>query len=250
VGCGEEGREVISIVVVTYNRLAYTRECIASILAGCDVPAELIIVDNGSTDGTVEYLRELHPEGQVEQVLVTLNSDNEGCAVAYNQGFEAARGDPIWRIDNDVLVPPGFASVQLAAMDADPRLGMLTTDMEIDPRLRPEDVRIKSNSCVSYFQGPVWHNRGLGSWCMAHRRAMFEEVGYYRLDFGPQVMNDTDLQKRAENVGWRAGTMTGVVVGHLCSAREVEGELAYNLWKMKEQRDQVVAWERVWGKEP
>lgn len=234
---------MISLVVVTYNRLDYSKECIESILRNTDVPFELIIVDNGSADGTREWLTGLKAP-QAERFTLLLNEVNLGCAVAFNQGFRLADGDPIFRIDNDVIMPDGWASAFMGLWDSDPQLGMMATDLEAEPREYPEKVGV-FDPRISYFDGPVWHDHGLGSWCMAHRRAMFEQIGYYRTDFGLIVMNDTDLEKRAENAGWKLAIASGLRVGHLWQMA-TEDEREYNHWKIDQQAKHVETWNSIW----
>ena len=70
-----------SLVLVTHNELAYTRLCVDSIRLRTDEPYELIFVDNGSSDGTLDYLHSL------EGVTVIRNEDNRGFPAAVNQGL-------------------------------------------------------------------------------------------------------------------------------------------------------------------
>lgn len=242
---------MISIVVVTYNRIEYTKQCIQSILDNTDADFELCIVDNGSTDGTHEWLEELHsqfkPSGHAAKLTITLFDANKGCATAYNCGFEQAEGWLVFRIDNDVIVPRGWASAMIHAMESDPELGMLTTDLETEPRNHPDNVKVHPHVKVTYFNQVVWHDCGLGSWCMAHRKAMLDAIGLYTTIYDPIVLNDTDLEKRAQNAGWKLGTLTGLVVGHLWSMNTTPEEAAYNHWKISEQNRMVAKWNSIWG---
>lgn len=241
---------MISIVVVTWNRLDYTKRCVDSILRNTDVEAELILVDNGSTDGTGEWVVELargfRPGEHLKEIRWGLFAENAGCAEGYNRGFKMAAGDPIFRIDNDVIVPCGWASAFLALWESDPRIGMMTTDIEPAAWERPEQVVVLARRGVTYFRD-VWHDHGIGSWCMAHRRAMLDQVGCYRTDYGLIVHNDTDLEKRAEEAGWRLAVASGIRVGHLYGMLGTEDEARYNCWKWSEQIKHEETWNRIWG---
>src|SRR4029079_17208189 len=80
-----------SVVVVTYDGLPFTRLCLETVLAhGGEVDFELIVVDNGSSDGTPKYLTRLSREDR--RVRVLLNGRNTGFAVACNQGMGLANG--------------------------------------------------------------------------------------------------------------------------------------------------------------
>lgn len=235
---------MLSICVVTHDRLEYTKQCLESIISGTDVPYELIVVDSGSSDETPAYLVGLSERAlaSAETYYYGLFLENVGAAIAYNKAFTLAKGDVIVRIDNDVLVPPGWASSLLEWLDSDPNLGMLATDLVTD-RITPIGV---APSRIHYIDGPIWHDRGVGSWCIAMRRAMFDEVGYYRPLFGPYALQDNDLEKRAQNAGWRIGTLCGLTVRHLYSNEDpVEAE--FNAWKIQQYNEQISTWDRVWS---
>lgn len=230
---------MISIVVVTHNRLDYSKRCIDAILAGTDTKAELIVVDSGSTDGTVEWLSTLRSDKM--PIRTATYPDNVGAAIAYNKGFGLAKGDPV-RIDNDIVVPDHWASRLIEHFDADPRLGMLATGLVTD--MQSDDIGWFGGG-ISYHTDPVWHDCGIGSWCILMRRAMFDEVGYYRTLFGPYALNDNDLEKRAQNAGWRLGYLHGLRVGHLYSMETPE-EAEYNNWKIAEYQQNIETWNRIW----
>ena len=78
--------ELTSIVIVTFNELAFTKECVDSITLRTNEPYELIFVDNGSVDGTPGYLQ------SIKNAKVILNQDNRGFPAAVNQGLRFAKG--------------------------------------------------------------------------------------------------------------------------------------------------------------
>lgn len=94
----------VSIVVVTWNCLRDLRRCLSAIFAGDFADLEVIIVDNGSGDGTLEYLRTEHPS-----VRLLCNEGNLGHSKGVNQGIEAAVGDYVLVLDADAeLTPPAL----------------------------------------------------------------------------------------------------------------------------------------------
>jgi len=106
----------VSVVVINWNRLALLQTCLASLRA-CGEPLELIVVDNGSTDGSIEFLK-----SQADVVLVA-NERNEGYAPANNRGMALARGDYVLLLNNDTRVTRGFLDPMLALMEADATIG-------------------------------------------------------------------------------------------------------------------------------
>jgi len=113
---------LVIVVVVNWNGLADTLECLGS-LARLDYPNyDTVVVDNGSTDGSVPAIRE-----RFELVMVVENSENLGYAGGNNIGLEHAmrRGaDYALLLNNDTLVAPDCLCRLVAAAQADPEVGM------------------------------------------------------------------------------------------------------------------------------
>src|SRR5262245_38451575 len=121
--------DVTSIVIVTQDQLEYTRLCLASIFASTPEPYELIVVDNGSSDGTPDYLKGIGncKEGTNRPVRTTIamNPENRGFPAAANQGIGAATGQQIVLLNNDTIVTSGWLTRMLLALHSDPRIGMV-----------------------------------------------------------------------------------------------------------------------------
>jgi O-antigen biosynthesis protein len=103
-----------SIVMLTHNQLEYTRQCLESIRRLTDEPYELIVVDNGSTDGTVDDLRVM------DGVRLIVNEVNRGFPAAVNQGIAASRGSQVLLLNNDTVVTTGWLRRLLDALYCDP----------------------------------------------------------------------------------------------------------------------------------
>ena len=96
----------VSIIILTWNALEYTQKCVNSIQNHTRYPHEIVFVDNASTDGTVEYLRNL-VKGHSNYKLIE-NRENRGFAAGNNQGVSAASGEYVMLLNNDVLVSDGW----------------------------------------------------------------------------------------------------------------------------------------------
>jgi GT2 family glycosyltransferase len=96
-------RDLVSIVVVNYNGEAFLEECLASIVRHTDLPHEVILVDNGSRDASLDIVKEKFP-----RVRVIANDVNYGFAEANNQGVAASSGDLIVLLNNDTVVTEGW----------------------------------------------------------------------------------------------------------------------------------------------
>ena len=112
----------ISVVLPVYNAEVYVREAVESILAQSFTDFELIIINDGSTDGSGAILRELAAR---DARIVLVERPNDGLVSALNKGIERARADLIARMDaDDVAIPERFA-LQHARMVQKPKLAVL-----------------------------------------------------------------------------------------------------------------------------
>ena len=109
----------ISVIVPIYNQAPFIRETLDSVL-GQEYPnLELVLSDDGSTDGTSEILRE-YAAGQPERVKVVASEENTGIAGAFNRALEAHTGEYIAWLGGDDVMLPGKLDRQLAALQAHP----------------------------------------------------------------------------------------------------------------------------------
>jgi glycosyltransferase involved in cell wall biosynthesis len=103
-----------SIIVPCWNQLEFTRQCIVALRNHTRPPWELIVIDNGSTDGTGAYLSGVQDAAAVP-VAVIANGENRGFPAAVNQGLHQARGEFLVLLNNDVVVTDAWLD-QLAAL--------------------------------------------------------------------------------------------------------------------------------------
>lgn len=110
----------ISVIIPTYNRREYVQLAIDSVLAQSYTDYEIIVIDDGSTDGTSDALRARYGE-RVRLVTQT----NQGESVARNRGVQIAHGQYIALLDSDDLWLPDKLAKEMAMLEGDPRLGMV-----------------------------------------------------------------------------------------------------------------------------
>ena len=111
---------LLSVVVICWNSLERLRQLLDSVpdaLAG--IPHELILIDNGSTDGTADYIASFHPE-----IIYRRLGSNRGVAAARNRGIALAKGDYIWLIDDDTVINSEAVGAMLRHMEANPQCGI------------------------------------------------------------------------------------------------------------------------------
>jgi len=114
----------VSIVVLTLNNLPLTRQCLESIERHTARERyELIVVDNGSSDGTLDYLRQL--QKQHEHIRVIANKTNRGFAAGNNQGISITRSNAILLLNNDTVVTAGWLERLLGVLEQYPDVGLV-----------------------------------------------------------------------------------------------------------------------------
>ncbi len=209
-----------SIIVISYNKLPYTRLCVASLLHSRPLPAAIVVVDNGSQDGTVGYLADEFPgladEAGVNFVLLR-NDRNVGACTARNQALEVAKGQYIAFMDNDAAVRSrSWLQVLRNALEQENDIGI------VGPKLvfpfPPYDIEI-AGAAISPNGRVQYRGRGqpidasefnqpgevqcLISACWLMKREVYQQIGGLDEIFNPAQYEDFDLCYRARAAGWR-----------------------------------------------
>ena len=120
----------VSVIVPIYNQLSFTRETVESVLAQDHQNIELVLSDDGSTDGTSEVLREYAAQ-EPERVKMVASDENTGIAGAFNRALDAHRGDYIAWLGGDDVMLPGKLSRQVAALQLHPEAIGCCHDAEV-----------------------------------------------------------------------------------------------------------------------
>lgn len=219
-------RPLTTIVIPTFENLDLTRQCLGAIAMTTQLGTfELVVVDNGSRDGTREYLREQEADGRLRAVL---NDENLGFAHACNQGAALARGDYVLFLNNDTIPRAGWLAALVDAAEADPEIGVLGSKLlYADGRVQHAGVVCGEREgdpfpyhvylCQPADAPHVSRQRELqmvtGA-CLAIRRELFERVG----GFDEAYWNgheDLDLCLKARAAGAKVVYCPASVVTHL-----------------------------------
>ncbi|GAM11019.1 N-acetylglucosaminyl-diphospho-decaprenol L-rhamnosyltransferase [Geobacter sp. OR-1] len=211
----------VSIIIVNWNGRHHLAECLDSISVQTFRGVEVVLVDNGSTDGSVSFVRERYPWVK----LVGL-SENTGFATGNNRGLEQSVGEYLVTLNNDTKAEPNWLAELVAVADAHPGVGMV--GCRICSFADPDIVdSLGFGICRDGMSRGLFRRRrysllNMGSVeeilvpsaCAAlYRRAMIDEIGFFDDDFFAYA-EDTDLGLRGRFAGWGALLATQAVVLH------------------------------------
>jgi GT2 family glycosyltransferase len=211
-----------SIVVLCYNGLSETtRPCLESIVKNTPTSDyELIVVDNASSDGTVEYLKNF--AARYPNTKLHLNSLNKGYAGGNNDGIKLATGRYIILLNNDTLVPKGWLDRLLRLFDAHPALGLvgpITNSAGNEQRvdldgLTESNYEEISGSYIARQNGIWFTTERLGFFCVAMRRNIPEKIGLLDEQFSLGMFEDDDYCVRTKNAGFEIAVAEDCFVYH------------------------------------
>jgi len=198
-----------SVVIPNWNGRAWLEGCLSSLAAQSRLPLEVIVVDNGSTDGSAAYVRSEHPGVRVLEL-----DHNTGFAHAANQGLEAARGRFVALVNTDVVLAPEWLAAMSEALSTHPEAAAVACKILAlgDPGQVYDagDVLRRDGACEQRGRFGADH----GQWnqpgevfgaCAAaalyRRTAVMSVDGFDERFFA--YLEDVDLALRLALAGWR-----------------------------------------------
>jgi len=207
-----------SIIIVAYNSCGYLKACLDSVLAELGPEDELIVVDNGSTDGSPDLVEGCYPHVHL------IKGKNSGYAGGNNVGAAAARGDFLVFLNPDTVMRPGALSALVEPFGQHPAVGLTTACIVLMDR--PDTVNTCGNTMhytgLTYCRGmgrPRSHYSTSGEVdavsgaAFAIKRTLFAELGGFDEQFFMYV-EDSDLSLRARLAGFRCWYSADSVVLH------------------------------------
>lgn len=214
-------KPLVSIVILNWNGEALLEECLLSIRETLYRPFEVVVVDNASTDGSLELL-ERFPE-----VRAVVNDKNYGYAEGNNRGIAHCSGKYIVTLNNDITVDPAWLNAPVAALEADPSIGLVgCRQMSYYQHDRIDGLyhTVKKDLTFQAFgaqqelsSDPVFLQDGYtltvnGGSSMV-RKSMLDAIGGYDTRFFAYY-DEVDLCFKAFVNGWRAWYSSAAVVYH------------------------------------
>ena len=251
-------QNLVSIIILTHNRLEQTKKCVKRIRKHTPENHEIIFVDCRSIDKTVRWLKSQVWENKNYRLMET---DKQGISAnAYNRGIRQARGEFILLLDNDVLVGPDWLSGLLSCLNHSPETGIvvpMSRRASGIQQVAEEDYRSSNHldNIATAFKEKYRHRRiavrDIDNFCLLFRRKLVEDIGLIdeSLDHGSVMAYDFCLRAALEgyknyiagDVYVHCGGDTGSSTGDKVDAAVAEKK---GKWRPKEggdQRDKLAA---------
>ena len=223
------GETELSVVIVTYNTADLIGPCLASVTEGQDVPLEIFVVDNASSDGGADLVRAEFP-----RVRLVRNSGNRGFGAANNQVLGECRGRYILLLNPDTVVPPGALREMVAYMDAHPRVGLAGPRLLQPDGSRQDSVSFRypgEKHASSETEGLAGTIACVMGSCQIVRPDLMREVGGFDEDFF-LYGEDQDLCLRIRKRGYAIGCVESAEVMHYGGKSE-RGFPPADVWRKK-----------------
>ncbi|WP_440112356.1 glycosyltransferase family 2 protein [Paenibacillus sp. QZ-Y1] len=230
-----------SIIIPTYNGLDLLGPCVDAIrkYTGNHTPYEIIVVDNGSVDGTAAYCAR-------ERIRFVRFPDNRGFPAACNAGLRAACGDELLLLNNDVTVTPRWLENLLAALYSDASIGITGPVTNYASGIQQVKLDFRN---MDHFQELAESNNRLdpSRWkevrrivglCMLMRRSVMERIGLLDEAYSPGHYEDDDYCYRACMEGYRLLVCGDVLVHHRGSASFLKTDPV--AWKQMLERNRSI----------
>ncbi len=242
-----DARPAVTIVILAWNAWEHTERCLRSLRPTLGQKDQVVVVDNGSTDGTREAL------AAYDWLEVVANDENQGFARGCNQGAANARGGVVVFLNSDTVVPSGWLDGLVAPFEAgdvgavgprsDNVSGRQAVKSAPDPLTDSRAFSAFAESWQTGHRGQTAETRRLVGFCLAVRTSSFHALGGFDDRFEIGGFEDDDLCRRLREHNLRLLISHGSFVHH-------RGHASFDAngidWQVA-QFDNQVRFEEKWG---
>ncbi len=245
---------LVTVVVVNWNGLSLLRRCLPPVLAQRGVPYEVVVVDNGSGDGSLDWLRRLSAtlaaSPPAAPVRILASKRNLGFAAGNNLAIRESCAPFVATLNNDAWPEPGWLAALVAAAESDPSIGSCAAQLVFASRpavVNSAGIALdragiawdREVGAARHRPGPATEVFGASAGAALYRRAMLDDVGLFAESFF-MYLEDVDLAWRARLRRWKCVYEPAAVVRHLHSASAGEGS-PFKLWHLGRNKLAVLA---------
>jgi GT2 family glycosyltransferase len=208
----------LTLVIPVHNGLALTQQCVETIRRYTTIPYRILLVDNGSTDGTAEW-------ADADNVECLSLGANRGFAAGCNAGVRATLGRYAVILNNDTVLSPGWAEGLLKHLEADPTVGLVGPSTNYAASCQQIEAGYSGlDQYLQFAKRVAREHAGEGmevdrlvGVCLLARRRLFEEVGLFDERFGLGNYEDDDFCLRVRLAGYRLLWAKDVFIHHVGS---------------------------------
>lgn len=220
---------ITSIIILAHNEVDYTRRCIESIYKNTNLPFELILVDNGSTDETWPYMESIFKSKGVDRIIKLIkNKENLGFAAGNNQGIAISSGEYILLLNNDTIVTEGWLDRMMVCAKAHPDSGIIgPMSNHVSGPQHVEKVNYNtftgsglnkfSRRFSAKYSGKAKKNLNIVGFCMLIKREVIRKIGGFDGRFGKGNFEDDDFSIRALLWGFESWIAKDCFIHHFGS---------------------------------
>ena len=199
-----------TITFATLNCLEYTKKCVESLISSGVDPNQIVAVDNASTDGTPEYLK------QLGLGLTIVNRQNLSCGTAWNQGILGRQSEWTIVMNNDIVVPPDFAERLIAFANSHQLL--LVSPARIDGPMDYDFTHFATQS--QHKTANAIRYGSSNAICMCMHWSLFSKIGFFRADPSLLGFEDGLFYNEVRKHGIKHATSGSVWIHHYGSVTQ------------------------------
>lgn len=221
----QENSPLVSIVVLSYNNLGFTKACLESIEKNTYYRNyELVIVDNCSDDETIAFLKQYEAEN-IRCKLVN-NSTNLGFAGGNNIGMKHCSGDYVVLLNNDTYVSPGWLKSLIKPLKSNPEIGLcgpVTNNIGNEAKIDivysdMREMEAQADCYIQQMRGELLFVETVAFFCVAVPRKVIDTVGFLDERFRLGFFEDDDYCRRVKTAGYQIAIVEDSFVHHHLSA--------------------------------
>jgi len=238
-----------SIVILTFNQLNLTKQCFESLKKYTNVPYEIIFVDNGSTDGTKKWLKQIQ-KSENNRIKVIFNEKNLAFAKANNKGIRIAEGDYIVLLNNDVILTEKWLERMILCAESMPQIGLVgpcsntaAGVQKVSPGYRKISDLQKFSVAFNIQNAGRWIEcHRLNAFCLLIKREVIEKVGLLDERFGPGGYEDYDYCLRVRQAGYKIMLAGDTYIHHIGGQGYEPNDLNYHALRQINKQIFIEKW--------
>ena len=216
-------------IVVARNQSHFTKLCIESILKNIDQPYHLIVVDNGSSDDTHDYLATIKSRiPKDSKITIVFNKENTGYAGGLNKGLEHSKAKYVLFCNNDIEFYPRSLREMIRIAESNERFGL------VNPNSNEFEMKSFNPEKLAELQGRSIERCHTSGFCVLVKRTVIEKIGGIDMEFAPAYFEDMDYAERAKQAGFLCAVALGGYVYHY-GTRTFLSDEKERLWQQNEK---------------